>query len=134
MDISPFDAVRDGFMLCLLGSDKPIIESLCPNKIDQTGALVNQFDGMTDVKFDYEDYKEARRQLIAMIRGNITDEDKAFLLSFEQGDPDWPLCSAGDLSKYPSVQWKLLNIHKLKRNNPGKFEEGIQKLSQFLKR
>lgn len=28
-----FQAVKDGFMLCLLGSDKPIIESLQPNPI-----------------------------------------------------------------------------------------------------
>ncbi len=39
MDIASFDDVRDGFMLCLLGSDKPIIESLQPNNVDQTIAL-----------------------------------------------------------------------------------------------
>ena len=29
-----FNAVKDGFMLCLLGSDKPVIESLQPNPIE----------------------------------------------------------------------------------------------------
>ena len=43
MEISSFDDVKDGFMLCLLGSDKPIIESLQPISIDQTDALVIQF-------------------------------------------------------------------------------------------
>lgn len=42
MDISSFEDVKDGFMLCLLGSDKPIIESLQPNEIDQTDALEKQ--------------------------------------------------------------------------------------------
>ena len=46
MDISSFDDVKDGFMLCLLGSDKPIIESLQPNEIDQTDALEKQFGGV----------------------------------------------------------------------------------------
>ena len=47
-------------MLCLLGSDKPIIESLQPNEIDQTDALEKQFEGMSDIVFSYEDYKQSR--------------------------------------------------------------------------
>lgn len=55
--ISPddFHAVKDGVMLCLLGSDKPVIESLQPNPIDHRDALTNQFDGMTDEPFNYDD-------------------------------------------------------------------------------
>ena len=65
MEISSFDDVKDGFMLCLLGSDKPIIESLQPNSIDQADALEKQFNGMSDVEFSYADYEEARTNLIA---------------------------------------------------------------------
>ena len=43
------DEVKDGLFLCLLGSDKPIIESLCPNDINQEEALEHQFKGMTDI-------------------------------------------------------------------------------------
>lgn len=67
MDINSFEDVKDGFMLCLLGSDKPIIESLQPNEIDQTDALEKQFEGMSDVAFSYEDYKQARLQLITEV-------------------------------------------------------------------
>lgn len=110
MDISSFDDVKDGFMLCLLGSDKPIIESLQPNEIDQTDALEKQFEGMSDIAFSYEDYKQSRLQLVKMVQEGLTMEDRKFLLSFEKGSPEWELCCAGDLSNYPSVQWKLLNI------------------------
>ena len=51
MDTTLFCDVKDGFILCLLGSDKPIIESLHPNAIDQTEALENQFEGMSDIPF-----------------------------------------------------------------------------------
>ena len=132
MDISSFEDVKDGFMLCLLGSDKPIIESLQPNEIDQTEALNNQFEGMSDVVFSYEDYKQARLQLVEMVQDSLTMDDKKFLISFEEGLPDWSLCSAGDLSKYPSVQWKLLNIRNLKEHNIQKHEQGIKKLKDFL--
>ena len=132
MELQSFDDVKNGFMLCLLGSDKPIIESLQPHDIDQTEALENQFQGMTETPFGYEDYLESRTALLSLINGGLTITDKEFLLSFEQGEPDWNKCCAGDLSQYPSVQWKLLNIGKLKESNPVKFEQGVNKLRRYL--
>lgn len=132
MELQSFDDVKNGFMLCLLGSDKPIIESLQPNDIDQTEALENQFQGMTETPFGYEDYLESRTALLSLVNGGLTITDKEFLLSFEQGEPDWQKCCAGDLSQYPSVQWKLLNIRKLKESNPVKFEQGVNKLRRYL--
>lgn len=132
MELQSFDDVKNGFMLCLLGSDKPIIESLQPNDIDQTEALENQFQGMTETPFGYEDYLESRTALLSLVNGGLTITDKEFLLSFEQGEPDWNKCCAGDLSQYPSVQWKLLNIGKLEESNPVKFEQGVNKLRRYL--
>lgn len=129
-----FQAVKSGFMLCLLGSDKPIIESLQPNPIDQRDALVNQFEGMTDEPFNYDDYQNSRTNLIEVVNNGFTDEDKEFLISFEQGNPDWSKCCAGDLSDYPSVRWKLMNIEKLKSKNTAKHEEGIKKLVDYFNR
>ena len=134
MEISSFGDVKDGFMLCLLGSDKPIIESLQPNSIDQTDALENQFKGMSDVDFSYADYEEARVNLIAEVNAALTETDKDFILSFEEGTPDWDKCCAGDLSNYPSVKWKLQNIIKLKETNPQKHQQGIERLKQFFGR
>lgn len=124
--------VKDGFMLCLLGSDKPIIESLQPNSIDQTYALENQFNGMTDIEFSYADYEDARTKLITLINAALTETDKEFIISFEDGTPDWSKCSAGNLSNYPSVQWKLQNIIKLKETNPQKHKQGVELLIQYF--
>lgn len=132
MDISSFDEVKDGFMLCLLGSDKPIIESLQPNIIDQADALENQFRGMSDVEFGYADYEAARLNLISLVNTSLTDADKDFLVSFEDGSPDWGKCCAGDLSHFPSVMWKLHNIENLKKVNPQKHKWGIDRLIQTL--
>ena len=134
MEISSFDDIKNGFMLCLLGSDKPIIESLQPNSIDQTDALENQFKGMTDVEFSYADYKEARINLINQVNTVLTETDKDFIISFEEGTPDWNKCSAGDLSNYPSVRWKLQNINKLKEINLKKHQQGIVRLKHFFGR
>lgn len=132
MTSDDFGAVKNGFMLCLLGSDKPIIESLNPNPIDQRDALDNQFEGMTDEPFDYDDYQTTRLNLIEVVNYGLTEDDKAFLISFEEGNPDWSKCCAGDLSNYPSVRWKLQNISKLKSKNPAKYKEGVDKLIGYL--
>lgn len=134
MEISSFDDVKNGFILCLLGSDKPIIESLQPNSIDNTDALENQFKGMTDVEFSYADYEEARINLITQVNAALTETDKDFIISFENGTPDWSKCCAGDLSNYPSVKWKLNNINKLKETNLQKHQNGVERLIQFFGR
>lgn len=128
-----FSEVKAGFMLCLLGSDKPIVKSLTPNPINQTEALENQFEGMTDEPFSYEDYEMSRNNLIQVVNRGLDEADKEFLISFEEGTPDWDKCCAGDLSQYPSVRWKLQNIHTLKKKNPQKHQEGIDKLEKFFR-
>lgn len=132
MDLQSFDTVKDGFILCLLGSDNPIAESLHPNEIDQHQASRNQFEGMSDVPFSYEDYIKAKTDLLKLVNDNLTDDDKSFLLSFEEGAPDWSKCCTGDLSAYPAVRWKLFNIEKLKKSNPTKHEQEVKKLRSFL--
>ena len=133
MAVESFKDIKDGLMLCLLGSDRPIIETLKPNVINQAEALENQFSGMTDIPFNYSDYTSVREHLSHWVNDNLNDRDKAFLLSFESGTPDWSKCSAGDLSAYPSIQWKLLNIGRLKQSNPKKHKDGIAKLKAYLK-
>ena len=130
-DIWKLLCVKDGLIFCLVSSDKPILESLQPNPVDQSEVLKNQFEGMTDVPFSYEDYEITRQELIEKINNELTEDDKKFPLSFEQGEPDWDKCCAGDLSVYPSVKWKLKNILKLKNINPEKYVVGVEKLREF---
>ena len=132
MEVESFADVKDGLMFYLLGSDKPLIESLQPNFVDHKQTLKYQFQGMTDVPFDCEDFETTRKELIKRVNQNLTDTDREFLISFENGVPDWNKCCAGDLNGYPSIQWKLKNILTLKETNPSKFSEGIEKLRRFL--
>jgi predicted nucleotidyltransferase component of viral defense system len=132
MSVDSFDEIKDGLILALLGGDRPIFEYLQPQLIDQSDALQNQFEGMSDQQFSYDDYMAARLDLIEKVNKNLSQTDREFFLSFEQGEPDWTKCCAGDLSNYPSVKWKLQNIERLKKTNPKKFIQGIEKLHVFL--
>ncbi len=132
METDKMNNLKRGFMFALLGSDKPIIESLYPNPINQQEALENQFRGMTDIPFTYENYETAREQLIAFVNSMLSEEDKAFLVSFEEGDPQWEKSAYSDFRDFPSVQWKLLNINKLKTQNSAKHRQEEERLKRFF--
>jgi len=124
------DVIKSGFLFGLLSSKRPINEMLAPNLLDQRQAMTNQFEGMSDRPFTYDDFETTRNLLIQTIHKQLTDTDKEFLLSFENGTPNWSLY---DLEAFPSVQWKLQNLLKLKEFNASKHSEQIEKLKNTFK-
>jgi len=84
------------------------------------------------VPFEYADFEATRMELIEKVNKSLNEIDREFLLSFESVSPDWEKCCAGNLSSYPSIQWKLKNIQTLKETNFSKFNKGVEKLKQFL--
>lgn len=131
MDI-PLAECREGIIFCLLGSDRPIHESFAPRLIDQREAMENQFMGMTDIPFTYEEFEETRSKLIADVNTLMTEGDKRFLISFENGQPQWDGYEFEYFRDYPSVQWKLLNLQKLAKQNPSKLHEEAEKLRMIF--
>ena len=131
MDI-PLADCREGLIFCLLGSDRPIYESFAPRLIDQREAMDNQFEGMTDIPFTYEEFEETRAKLISDVNNLMTEADKRFLISFERGNPEWDGYEFEYFKDYPSVKWKLVNLAKLAKQNPQKLEEEAAKLEALF--
>lgn len=127
MDVS-LKEIKKGFIFCLLGSDRPVRESFAPSLLDQTAAMKNQFMGMTEVEFTYEQFEDTRHKLIRDINSLMTESDRRFLLSFESAEPIWEGCGYEVLRDYPSVQWKLFNLQQLKKQNPAKLYQEVDKL------
>ncbi|MFT3746794.1 MAG: nucleotidyl transferase AbiEii/AbiGii toxin family protein [Agriterribacter sp.] len=123
--------IKEGFLLCLLCSDRPIHEVIIPNFQDQHSALANQFSGMTDEEFSYGEYESIRRKLVATIHEHLTNQDKEFLLSVKNVTPDW---SIYDFQHFPAIKWKLENLQKLKEKNPNKHKEQYEALKGKLKK
>jgi len=132
MDTDNIKGLKRGFIFALLGSDKPFIESLSPNLINQQVTLENQFRGMTDIPFTYGNYENARAQLIAFINSMLNKEDKALLVGFEEGNPQWERSAYSDLKDFPSIQWKLFNVNKLKTQNQAKHRQEVERLKSYL--
>jgi len=123
------EQVKQGFLLALLCSERPIHEIIFPNFQDQRSAMDNQFAGMTDEAFSYTEYEAVRARLLKTIHGNLNQEDKQFLLSVKALTPDWTIY---DFAHFPAVAWKLQKLQKLKDANPSKLLKQYDALRKML--
>ena len=121
--------IKEGFLFRLLSSDRSIQDVLFPNLQNQRLAMSNQFAGMSDVEFTYEEYEHVREMMVKMVHGAITEEDKLFILGIKNVEPNW---SIYNFETYPSIKWKQLNLEKIKANNPSKHKELYDSLRRKL--
>lgn len=121
--------VKEGFLFYLLGHGRPINEVLSPNWKDQQQAIETQFAGMSVDNFSYENYRQTREALLNAIHKSLTASDKKFLLGFKNLKPDWTIY---DFERFPSIEWKIENLKKLKANNPEKHAKLFEALKQTL--
>ncbi len=59
----------------------------------------------------------------------MTENDKKFLLSIKQGQPDWDLMPVAGIDQLPAIQWKLVNIRKMDKK---KQIQSLEKLQAAL--
>jgi predicted nucleotidyltransferase component of viral defense system len=122
--------MHEGFLLAFLGHNRPFHEVLSPSRQDQQAAYDRQFSGMTDRPFSYEDFEKTRTRLFSNIFSVLTSQDKKFLIEFSSGTPNWT--GYESFQKFPSIQWKLLNLQKLKKQNLKKHIEQYDQLKSLL--
>ena len=124
--------VRAGLLVNLIGHGRPIVEPMAPEAKDQRKTFEGEFSGMTLLPFDYAAHEATFVELIGLVQTSLTDADRRFLLSFEAGDPDWSLSPVAGAERLPAPRWKLLNIQKLRLENPAKHAAGLRTLAQVL--
>lgn len=123
------DEMRKAFIVYLASHDRPMNELLDPVRKDIRRIYESEFAGMTVEETVYEDLIAARETLIATLKKELTNVEKAFLISLKEGQPKWDLLGAKDIERLPGVQWKLLNIRKLGKE---KHAEALEKLRAKL--
>ena len=131
MDI-PLTDVKEGLIFCLLGSDRPIHESFAPNLIDQHEAMERQFSGMSEIPCTYNDFEATREKLVNDVNSVMTEDDRRFLIGFEELSVDWENSPYSSFKEYPSVRWKMQNLQKLKASNPKKLNAEADKLRNIF--
>ncbi|WP_287831888.1 nucleotidyl transferase AbiEii/AbiGii toxin family protein [Idiomarina sp.] len=120
-----------GFITYVLSHPRPINEVMAPNWKPLDNTFQDEFDGMTFEPVDLNELKSIRPRMLAALQAHFTEKDRAFLLSFKQGNPDWSLFDYPNAAKLPAIQWKLHNIAKL-ASNQEKHAEQLAKLESVL--
>jgi predicted nucleic acid-binding OB-fold protein len=84
---------------------------------------------MSRMPFSYADFEDARARLLPEIKKVLKEEDKRFLLDFAKAEPIW---GDFDFSAFPSIQWKLQNLEKFKKQSPKPFQDQVAMLNEVL--
>ncbi len=124
--------LRKTFFVFLISHQRPMSELLAPNRKDIRDIYVSEFADMAEVNIPVEDLEQTREELIAVIHQKMTDDERNFLLSFKNRNPNWELLGLENsdvVSNLPSVQWKLMN---LKNMDKLKHTKALDKLNKIL--
>jgi predicted nucleotidyltransferase component of viral defense system len=123
------DEIRTAFVLYLASHDRPMSELLDPNLKEFRLVFKQEFAGMAAEEVEYDELVAIRERLIETIKNTMTENEKKFLLSIKQGQPDWDLIPVEGVDLLPAIQWKLINIRKMEKE---KQAESLQKLQSAL--
>jgi hypothetical protein len=71
---------------------------------------------MTVEPVDPADLERARMTLIESVNGMLTPEDKAFLVAFKEGNPNWNHLSVPHIRDLPAIKSKQYNPDRLRQS------------------
>ena len=108
------------FLIYVASSGRPPHELLNPNPLDIGHLFSEEFEAMAYIPVSCEDLLKTRARLIADIQSRFDENTKRFLLSLHDGEPDFDAINRPQAAALPAVRWKLINLEKLKKNNPDK--------------
>lgn len=123
--------VRIALIVYLISSPRPLHELLTsnPNLKDFEKTFNKEFTGMTnEILVDHQELIDTRHRLIKEILNDLTEDERKFLMSFKQGEPNWSLISAENVVKLPAVLWKLENIRKIPKDKWMQQQNNLKKI------
>lgn len=74
----------------------------------------------------------ARARMVQELQTNLDADERRFLLSLVNGQPEWPSLGIAHAEHLPGIRWKLQNLAQLQRKSPAKFAEQADLLAQRL--
>ncbi|MEI6078857.1 MAG: nucleotidyl transferase AbiEii/AbiGii toxin family protein [Verrucomicrobiota bacterium] len=124
--------VVECFVGYLAGHNRPVHEVLFSREVEIRPAFENEFAGMAKNPITLAELQRVRKKLKKELPEALTSNHRQFLLGLVAGEPDWQLMKCPHLSQLPAIRWKLQNLVKLKKSNPGKFSQQAKELRKLL--
>lgn len=107
--------LRQAFIVYMLSHNRPMSEVLAARRKDIAGEYERGFVGMTEEPVKLDALLEAREMMIDAMIGEMPNEHREFLISFEQGEPDWSLLALDGIADLPAVRWRQQNLERLSK-------------------
>jgi len=120
--------IRRAFVVYLASHDRPMHELLDPQFKDIAAVYATQFAGMAREEVPVAVLCQTRERLADLIRHELDKDEKRFLLSMKQGDPDWDILRITHLKELPALQWKLKNIRRMEKCKQADALEKLQRV------
>jgi len=121
--------IRKAFIVYLISRPRLLIELLDPRFKEIHQVFKNEFQGMTFQPVILDDLYNTREKLVAQIRQGLTENERQFILSIKQCNPNWSLLDIEGINNLTAVQWKLQNIEKMEKK---KHQLAYEKLKRYL--
>jgi hypothetical protein len=125
--------IRQGFVAYLASHKRPIHEVLFPTKRDIALDYEQTFQGMTIEPVELAELLSIRERMITELQEGMSPQERQFLLSLANAEPDWSLLEIEHLEQLPAIRWKLQNLRQLAENNPAKLRAQADELACRLK-
>jgi predicted nucleotidyltransferase component of viral defense system len=123
------DTIRKAFVVYVASHNRPMAEILDPTFQDFQESYRGDFVGMARLEATLDELVQTRQRLLSTIHQTLTREEKEFLLSIKQGEPQWSLIDIAHIENLPAIQWKLQNIRRMDKV---KHQHAVQKLKSVL--
>ena len=128
------DDLRKALLVYLSSHNRPMAELLKPQLKDITAIYDGEFANMTEKNIPLEELVSVRERLIELIHQDLTDDERQFLLSFKNREPEWSLLgldgnSLEGISELPAIKWKQINLAKMSED---KHKRAFEKLEAVL--
>lgn len=122
--------ILDAFVVYLVSHRKPTHEVLDPRIQDIRNLYHHRFAGMARIDVSLENLLETQLALPGRILNALTERHRAFLVGFNEGEPDWNLLPFPDARNLPAILWERINLDRMNR---GKRGEAVRKLVRVLR-
>jgi len=120
---------RKAFVVYLVSHPRPMVEILSPKQKDIKDIFEKEFKDMIAESITFEALETTRNELVAILREELTLDERRFIVSMKQGQPVWDLLEPEGIKDLPAVKWKLLNISRM---DPAKHRKAVHKLRDYL--
>ena len=111
------------FLVYVASFGRPPHELLRPSLKTIEKEFADEFEGMTSTKVSLDDLLATRVRLSEDIAARLDENAMRFLLSLHDGAPDFGTIGLPHAADLPAVRWKVINLARLKSENPEKHAE-----------